>query len=302
MTSSITFVRRLHQLIRHWRFRHDLDIAINFDLIDFISYAQEFRTQTGLKPLLVTDEGVFVQTNLGFFVWFNPRYKHGILWGVEKNGVWEVGVTKHCIERMKKGGTFLDIGANVGMFSMSIAISMENIAVHAFEPVPDNYLTLEKNVKINKLSSKVILNNLAVGCECKTISMMVDGQLSHVSTGNNKSEFKSVGINCVSIDHYCETNRINDVTLIKCDVEGFELEVLKGAEKTIRLHKPTLILEIEDRWTHRYGYSGKDIFVLMESMNYVSQSILPNGELGHMDSSIEQKLNQSNVFLLEPKV
>ena len=299
MSSTISFIRRLLQLGRRWKYRHRPDMADQHELFDFFEYAKDFKLQSGLRPLLITNDGIFVRTVAGFFVWFDPRCVHGILWGPEKSGVWEPGITKVCLERLKDGGTFLDVGANVGMFSMTVASHLENVEIHAFEPVPANFLVLSNNLTINNLEAKVISNNLAVGRSCGTISMAIDGQLSHVSVTEAESNLQTTGINLVSLDDYCKSNNLTDVKLIKCDVEGFELDVVLGGKELIQSQKPSLILEIEEKWTSRYNYTAKDIFDVLETLGYTGKPILQNGELGHLNVSIEQKLKQSNVFLFD---
>lgn len=291
--------RQLHYIARHWKYRYNPDLATKYDIADFIEYAREFKKFLGLRPILITDDGIFIRTVAGFFVWFDPSYEHGILWGVEKNGVWEPRIVELCIKKLQNSGTFLDIGANVGMFSMSIANSLENVSIHAFEPVPTNFSVLKTNLKVNNLETKIAANNLAVGSTCSTINMSLEGQLSHVLKTENIDTSAKIGVNSVSIDYYCETNKITDVKLIKCDVEGFELEVLIGAKKILELQKPSLIIEIEDKWTSRYGYCGQDVFNFLEDFGYIGSPILSNGELGYKDIAINHKLNHSNIFLFE---
>jgi FkbM family methyltransferase len=299
MSYIVKAFRQLHHVARHWKYRRNPDVAIKYDIKDFIDSAKEFKISAGFQPILITDDGIFIRTKEGFFVWFDPSQEHGILWGVEKSGVWEPGIMKICVDRLQDSGTFLDIGANVGMFSMSIATNFENVNIHAFEPVPSNFNVLKQNLIVNSLEHRITANNLAVGSICSTINMCVEGQTSHVSHTKSTNSLKKVGINLLSIDHYCETHNINDVKLIKCDVEGFELEVLTGAEKVLHSQKPCLVVEIEDRWTDRYGYSGKDVFVFLEQLGYVARAILYNGELGDKNASISEKLEHSNVFLFE---
>lgn len=299
MASTLTYIRQLYGVARRWRHRHDQALADNLDFSDFIDYAKEFQIKSGLRPLLITDDGIFIRTGAGFFLWFDPRFEHGTLWGVEKDGVWEPGIIKLCVDKLRHGGTFLDIGANVGMFSMSVANELHNVAIHAFEPVPANFSILELNLNVNNMEDRIVVNNLAVSHHCSTISMVVNGQLSHVIQNESKDKLTTVSINTVSVDYYCDSNEVTDVQLIKCDVEGFELDVLRGAEKVIRSQRPALVLEIEEKWTSRYGYSAKDIFSFLQEFGYSGMPILYSGALGDKNTAFAQKINQSNVFLFE---
>ena len=114
-----------------------------------------------------------------------------------------------------------------------------------------------------------------------------------------ESDLQTTGINLISLDDYCKSNNVSDVKLIKCDVEGFELDVVLGGKEIIHSQKPSLILEIEERWTKRYNYVAKDIFDFLETLGYKGRPILQNGELGHPNVLLEHKLKQSNVFLFD---
>ena len=281
-TSLFTYIRQFYSFVRHWRYRRYPGAADRLDLADFIDYSREFIGKYSLRPLLVTESGVFVRTVSGFFLWFDPRYRHGNLWGVEKSGVWEPEAVNVCIDKMRLGGTFLDIGANAGIFSLSIAYAVPDAVIHAFEPVPDNFYALEMNLRINNLSHRVVPNRLAVGDQCGSVSIVDNGQLSHIVQGEEHfrcQPLPTVTVDVVTLDHYCETNLITDVRLLKCDVEGFELNVLNGAEKVIRGQKPAIMLEIEERWTKRYGYIPEDIFSYLRGFGYSGKPILSTSYL-----------------------
>ena len=67
------------------------------------------------------------------------------------------------------------------------------------------------------------------------------------------------------------------MTVIKCDVEGAELPVLKGADQTLRGGRPTLLLEVENRWTSRFDYSPGELFDWLSGLGYRRQMVLPHG-------------------------
>ncbi|WP_166427514.1 FkbM family methyltransferase [Nonomuraea mesophila] len=71
-----------------------------------------------------------------------------------------------------------------------------------------------------------------------------------------------------TVDLVCELRAISRVDFIKMDVEGFEPEVLKGAERTIERHRPTLLMEIEDRHLGKYGRTPADVAEWLAERGY----------------------------------
>ena len=123
-----------------------------------------------------------------------------------------------------KGQVVLDVGANYGDSSIWWAKKF-GAKVVAFEPLNDVFIELEKNIELN--SADVIAYNLAIG----------NGE---EISGNSQGRMFSAGG-----DLKIKTKRLDDysfdrVDLLKIDVEGFEYEVLKGAENTINKFKPRI--------------------------------------------------------------
>src|SRR5258705_5503153 len=148
----------------------------------------------------------------------------------------EVELMKRLI---KPGDVALDVGANFGSLTLPMAqLVGENGLVYAFEPQPQIYDLLDRNIKQNELK-RVVAYDCAVGSSCGTVSMpdlekLISHNYSGVSlgTGDNTAEM-------LTIDSLSLTN----VNFIKIDVEGFEREVIKGARETIKRCRPFLYVE-----------------------------------------------------------
>ena len=143
----------------------------------------------------------------------------------------------------------IDIGANKGVFSY--LLSKLSSRVHAFEPNPKMYDIL-KQIRINNiltyqvaLSSKPGFASLLVPMNEKTKKFSNEGaSLSKVKvSGANKS----VRVEIKTLDSYLFDN----IGFIKIDVEGYEMEVLKGAVETLKQNKPILLVELEESHTKR---------------------------------------------------
>ena len=143
----------------------------------------------------------------------------------------------------------LDIGAHVGIWSMRLAEKFKR--VYAFEPVPKHIECWKQNMQKftnehSEWDNASILNTVALGHENGTGTMIVPNT---TNTGRatfveklfiKKHDFPKIQVKIKTLDSY----EFSQVDFIKIDVETFELEVLQGAENTIRKHKPTMYIEM----------------------------------------------------------
>jgi len=148
----------------------------------------------------------------------------------------------HVGERLK-GGQILDIGANIGNHTLFFFCECEIGYAHCFEPIESTRKLLKRNLEINDLLDKVEIHPVAVGE--KPANAEVDFYDSN-NIGSTSLKVSQTGeIPIVCIDNIKFDKRID---LIKIDVEGFELQVLKGCIRTISTHLPYLMIEIRDEY------------------------------------------------------
>ncbi|MBX9867014.1 MAG: FkbM family methyltransferase [Burkholderiales bacterium] len=184
-------------------------------------------------------------------------------------------------------GVALDIGANLGNHSIFFA-GVLGLQVHSFEPLAQTYNLLQQNIKINEFENKIFTNNSAVGAENGWCEIENVDQANLGSTTVSRSQNGKIPL--VTIDSYLsEINFSGNIKLIKIDVEGFEVSVLNGAMKTIKLFKPLLIIECQnmDRLYEALTVLKNDYFV------YDVNCVTPTFTLIHK-SYIDNKLIESN--------
>lgn len=140
----------------------------------------------------------------------------------------------------------VDVGANIGAFSLYQAMVKHAELVIAFEPSPQTFPRLAKNVEINGLKNVRVVN-AAVG-EKEGVMSFSDGLMS---VNGRVSEFGPLKVPCVTLD--AELFNIPSIDILKIDTEGYETHVLKGASETLKktkriaveLHYPGERQEIE---------------------------------------------------------
>jgi FkbM family methyltransferase len=149
------------------------------------------------------------------------------------------------------GGVFYDIGANVGFFALLAAHFVDTAQghVYAFEPTPDNAAEIRSNVALNGLPNVTVIEKAAGAAAGTGRLQVVDDQSwsKLLETGDHPFTEQVMDIEVVAVDDL--VGEIRPPTVVKIDVEGFELQVLEGMRRTIAEHAPVIICELHD--THR---------------------------------------------------
>ena len=131
----------------------------------------------------------------------------------------------------------IDIGANIGNHSVYLSRYFNRVV--AFEPHPRTYKLLEANAI---LSSNIECRNLALGSSRSTLNITTNPYnmgRNKISSSNNNSN----AIEVHTLDEFFEYFK-DPIGLIKIDVEGYEVEVLKGSKKVLKLLSPPIVLEV----------------------------------------------------------
>ena len=163
---------------------------------------------------------------------------------------WEPITSEILIELInksdKKNTIFVDIGANIGYFS--ILMALQNITVIAIEPETSNYNLLTKNITHNNLQHLITPHKTFISnSNNTTFTLNIDptnmGSVSNrFFTQNNPNiPLKSQSTTSKTIDSFLGLNPSNNI-IVKIDVEEHELEVLQGMEQTLKLEKITYII------------------------------------------------------------
>jgi FkbM family methyltransferase len=175
------------------------------------------------------------------------------------------------IHAPKKEGVFIDIGANIGQTSLSLSKKLGTIShtILAFEPFPSTFEKLKANISLNPFASIEIYNE-ALGNEKKTIEMEMSCPTNSggykIAPKNSNIKEDLIRVFQDKLDNFYTLDK--PIQFIKIDVEGYEMEVLKGGEQIIRKHMPTMVIELNDMNLKNQNSSAKEVVKLIEGIGY----------------------------------
>jgi len=214
-----------------------------------------------------------------FFFLLRPRhtdYAPGTSRKVERNNLqyeldisdwveWNIYFKNHIEPReklysmVKKGNVVIDVGVNIGETLLNIASAIGNTGmVSGFEPNPVVFEKCKKNISLNPSLNNILLHPYALGKEPSELSLEVRNErnrgMSSLSYSANSEKVK-----VATLDSYVQHKGLARVDLIKIDVEGFEMNVLSGAEQTINQFHPKLFIELDNDLLKRQQTSAKEL-------------------------------------------
>ncbi|MBW6497513.1 MAG: FkbM family methyltransferase [Bacteroidales bacterium] len=237
------------------------------------------------------DKGLKIKLNIGdwlqqqiyFFDVFDER---GLLF-LEKN--------------LKEGDVFVDVGANIGCYTLVAAKLVGPTGrVFAFEPVSYVFEHLQFNLQLNGFS-QVIPERLALLDKPVSVELYIADRenlgMSSIFHHDTESGITEKA-DAVSLDDYAAGAGIDQINIVKIDIEGAELEALMGMEQSLNRFRPLLIVEISDEVLHTDAIRKQQTLEWLKKHRYVMKWIDTCGNL--LNEPDKQSLNYFNfVFLPE---
>lgn len=155
------------------------------------------------------------------------------------------------------GGTVIDVGANMGSLTIAAAVYVgEKGKVLSFEPSPKFANITTQNVSLNQFSDRVSVHPVALGADTGTVYLnesSADDTTNYIATGGTK-------VKQATLDSF--TAELSSIDFLKIDVEGYELEVLKGATVTLDKTK-VLYIEFIPTQLERAGAKPEDVLRIL---------------------------------------
>jgi FkbM family methyltransferase len=215
----------------------------------------------------------------------------------------DIGELRFLWKYLKRGMTFLDIGAHHGIYSVVAAKKFgSSVRVVAFEPSPRERRRMQLHLRYNGIKS-VTLEPYALAAEdgVAALAVIVDG----FSTMNSlrpppiDQATERVMVDTTSLDAYFRRKQIDGVDLVKIDTEGGELETFRGAVWLLSHLRPLIICEVLDLVTRTWGYAAVEIMGLLQKYDYEWFDILPDGSV--LPHRIREEYPEVRNYLAVPR-
>lgn len=196
-----------------------------------------------------------------------------------------------------------DIGANIGWYSLHIAQQEPQARVYAFEPVPATHGRLLANLARNGAGARVTPVSDGLSDAPGAFDMFVPATSGSPAASLNELHpgEGSQRISCrfTTLDQFVAAQGIERLDFLKCDVEGAELRVLKGAEETLARFRPAVVIELLRKWSAAFGYHPNDVLDIFASLGYrcygISQTRLTP------ITRVDDETRETNYVFLDPE-
>ena len=178
----------------------------------------------------------------------------------------ELNMIKNLV---KENSVILDIGANIGWYSMNLPKLIPNVQIYSFEPVPETFDYLRQNIEINNLENIKIFN---FGFYDKEEIIPVNYYPEYtcatsIAKLSKTNKVHSIPCNFRKLDNFINENNLK-IDFIKCDTEGSEIFVFQGGLETLKNQKPIIFTEMLRKWAAKFSYHPNDMIKLFNDIGY----------------------------------
>ena len=237
----------------------------------------------------------------GVKVYF-PKGSH-LFYRACAEGVYEQSVVDILSLLVKKNTFFFDVGANIGLISIPILKNNPSCRCISFEPSPNALPYLERTLSESSLADRWQVIGRAVGAESGEsdfyLSIPELGAYEGLKSAGRVLVDRVIKVPVSTIDQEWYNLGKPKVTIIKIDVEGAELLVLRGAQDCIKNCRPYIVLEWNDINLDSYQFHCKDLLLFVQNINYRLFSI-PYLMPVENETSLRVQMLKIENFLLAP--
>ena len=262
---------------------------------------QRLMAERGVKQVLVTPNEVvfqFEEDNLKFIV--NVQDRRTAALEVLNFGPYE-SVDANCIFKYLQGAkVFLDIGANLGWYSVKAALRDPNLKIYAIEPIPSLCRLLNRNCELND-TSQIKIFDIGFGKVNGRAEFFYSPTMSVAASLRNITErpdVEKVYCQILTLDEFVRNEALTRLDFIKCDVEGAEKLVFDGGQQTLTKFRPIVFCELLRKWSAKFDYHPNEVIMMFHDLNY--RVFIPTDAGIQPISEIDETTVATN-FLFMPK-
>lgn len=175
------------------------------------------------------------------------------------NEIWHLGVYDKLLNFIQEGSVVIDIGANIGVFSLRAAFKKAKVRIFSYEPFPKNFEILKANIAANHLEGVISAFNLAISHEKGEKDFFFHAQDSgggSLYSHGDKQQLQSIKVPAITLSEVFEVNKINQCDFLKIDCEGSEEDIILNCPDDLLKKIKAITIE----WHDDLSRSGLDHF------------------------------------------
>lgn len=214
-----------------------------------------------------------VSMRRGFHLWTRED-EHTSLW-YRLYGCHERATIALLEKELAAGGTFLDIGANLGLFSLTLTRHTPCATV-AIEPNPNTAALLRQSITDNGLADRIRVREVALADTAGTLPFLDNrgnaGDSALATDGNAAKAGKRLTVAVVRLDDDAEMQtalaELPPIRAVKMDIQGAEVRALRGMGKTLAKDRPIIVCEMEEDSLREFGSSLEELRATFADLGY----------------------------------
>lgn len=258
---------------------------------------------TDVAEIRLTAEGVSVRSaahDISMLV--DAVDLHATPYALLDFGSYETAETCFLKSVFRESDVFIDVGANLGWYSLVLGRSCPCAQIFAIEPIPSTVETLKRNIALNRLDN---VEAICMGMFNKEgefdflFAADVSGATSLKLVGQSRGEgtVRNVPCKVTTLDAFCSSRGITPA-LIKIDVEGAELMVAQGGGRVLS-GTPIILMELLRKWSRAFGYHPNGVLDLLSDYGYCAWAFNEGGKL-ELCTRITEETTQTNFVFMHP--
>lgn len=261
-----------HNEIEYWvsimksRQLRDNDIT---NLIISSDEAKQIRKSYLKTKGIQVEENYMAYKKIGNHVFYFDMNDRVLAETFSKDEIYEKSTTKAIKKLIKSGMNVINIGANIGYYTVLIAQQISPTGkIFTFEPFPSNVRFLQKNVEVNDCKNVEIISKAVSNKTQKANLWLKDSGTQHFVSSRELSDFNKIEIETITIDDFLSEKNIK-IDFVLIDAEGSEKYVLEGMEKTLQANPDLeIITEYNPHTLELAGTSGQSFLDFIEKLRF----------------------------------
>ncbi len=240
--------------------------GVHGQLFDYVTFIKD----TDIAKIEITDSGVeMTSRETGVKIVCDKDDKRIVPIEILNFGYYEKKDSDMIHRLVNNGDHILDIGANIGWYSINLAKKNPQCQILAFEPIPKTYAYLQKNIGLNSVANIKTYNH-GFSSETKELTFYYypsgSGNASSAKLADAEG-LQEIKCQVMPLDDFMKLHEMGS-DFIKCDVEGAELFVFQGGVETLKKYKPIVFTEMLRKWSAKFNYHPNEIIKLFSGFGY----------------------------------